>query len=495
MKYERDFQVSMLSFMLTSENGLNYLRECPETIFADNILEAIMRASKMYLEKYIYRPSKVHLKAYLDKDIGLDPKYAGIKPLIYKAIDDVYEPLSIDIKFIEDSIVEFIQFNLTDKLFEKYSYDLHLKSNTDANVYYKIQREMADIVNLHKTLEPDKYQHLFLSKISLKELQNSISRVFPTCFLKINEAQSAGGFTPKEIVVFVAGPKAGKTTLLVNLTNGFVRQGFKVLYIDTENGVDRIMKLSVQQFLKCTHNEIQTSWKLKSTTDIESVDFIQTESLLYNDFGLSLDEIQSLRSKYYYNINDLIKSYMPQILALGGDLKVEYISTNGTIDTVYNICEKLQRVHNFVPDIIVCDYFDNMTSNRVSKSDRRFIIQDLYKVWKDLAVSLDCAVFTVSQTNRQAYEKPMLEAIDVGEDYAKIANADSIWGFSRSKEDRANSLAVISPIANRNGSDNSSLYTFNVKVDSARCNIIDLYAEELQKQLLSDDNNNSNDFF
>jgi hypothetical protein len=32
------------------------------------------------------------------------------------------------------------------------------------------------------------------------------------------------------------------------------------------------------------------------------------------------------------------------------------------------------------------DYFDNMTSNRVSKSDRRFIIQDLYKVWKDLAV-------------------------------------------------------------------------------------------------------------
>ena len=135
-----------------------------------------------------------------------------------------------------------------------------------------------------------------------------------------------------------------------------------------------------------------------------------------------------------------------------------------------------------------------MTSNRVSKSDRRFIIQDLYKVWKDLAVSLDCAVFTVSQTNRQAYEKPMLEAIDVGEDYAKIANADSIWGFSRSKEDRANSLAVISPIANRNGSDNSSLYTFNVKVDSARCNIIDLYAEELQKQLLSDDNNN-NDFF
>lgn len=484
MKYAFDFQTNLLSFMITNPKGLSYLRHSPDNIFDDPSHLAIFRFARMYIEKYKKRPSLINFKAFLDEKSGFSDQNNELKKPLFNIIDKLYQPLPDDVSIIENSIIDFIQFTLTDKFLEEYSVKMHTNEN-DVEMYAKMRSEMSHILNVRKQLEPDPYDNLFLSKTTLSDLQNSMKTVFPTCFIKINEAQSAGGFTPPEIVVFVAGPKAGKTTLLINLSNGFVRQGFKVLYIDTENGVDRILKLSMQQFLQCTQYELQTGWKLKRNVETQSIDFKDNEyNLRHNRYDYK--DFYNLKSRYYYDVEKLIELNLPKILSIGGDLKVEYISSNGTIDDVYAICDRLRELHNYVPDIIVCDYFDNMKSNRTGRTDKRFMIQDVYMSWKDLAAKLNCLVLTVSQTNRQAYEKEELEATDVGEDFSKVANADSIWAFSRSREDRQNSIGVISPIANRNGSDNRDLYSFPIRIDPTRCLITDMYREELERKMESD---------
>lgn len=413
------FQSSILRYILHEPQGEKYLALLNETIFTQMEYRYAYEAIKVYYDKYSKLPKQGTLRHIVDEAFQQKGMSGNtFKSIVDEIVTEIYEPL--DVEYIQDYIIESAQLYRTKELMKSYALELtNVNKVIDDKFYLALQSKITEVTSLKDTMksilveEPDYFLLKDWDKYRQKEPQ-----VIKTKFEKLNNFMTWKGFKAPEVIVIAAGHKAGKTTLLVNLAVGFLREDLKILYVDTENGVNRLHPMMYQCMLECTKEELYG--RSYSFTEVS-----------YEEIA---EEMQIQRQRADEKLGTAAKAYQKYTKS---EIKVEFFAPKRyNVNDVMTRIEKLKEEHNFVPDVILCDYFDNMKSCK-AQPVRHLELQEIYMDWKVLAAKYNVPVFTVSQLNRSGIGKETFGDSAIAGDIGKFANADTIIGYALAEEDEA----------------------------------------------------------
>lgn len=222
------------------------------------------------------------------------------------------------------------------------------------------------------------------------------------------DEQIGGGVAAGELVVVMAPTGGGKSMMLVRNAVTALREGKKVLYYSLELSEEAVG----QRFDACLNN-------------------------------ISLKDVWSFKETITETIKDLS--------GIGANLIIKrYADGSATINNFYSHLDWLRCNENFVPDIIIVDYADNMKALQ-SYGELRHDLVSIYRDLRALAVEHGVPVLTASQTGRGGSNKQELSLDMIAEAWGKANIADIIIGIGRSPEQLKSHEASLKILKNRNG--------------------------------------------
>lgn len=418
-----EFQLNVLKYILQRREGSNYLDLLPSTFFDSDEYRLAFDIIKQYKKLYMAMPSRVNLVEYLDivrrtSRTELSSERLSEFSLL---IGSLYIPLPEDTNILREAVVRYAQIQKTKALFKDYGVKLFDESESNASFFDDMLSDVRKIVDLARAGEK---REIFSITRDYKRRNLVQNAGYPTKIPFMNSCQSAGGFVPGELVIVLAPPKNGKTTFMMNLAAGYGADGYKVLYIDTENGMQRLKQMAYQTISLVTSGTIY-------------------------------------RNSDYFN--SVLDKVMLRYKALGGDLRLACLPPKvSTMADVEAIIQQVIEEDGYVPQIVFIDYLDNLKSMYPVQDERKGI-QAVYMDCKRMAMNEDrpYVVFSPSQINRIGASKARFTSKDIAEDYAKVGNADSVWGYLRDTTNKADNTALLFPLDNRNGKDYGEIILYH----------------------------------
>lgn len=243
--------------------------------------------------------------------------------------------------------------------------------------------------------------------------------------------QLVGDVNREDFIAFLAPMKAGKTFSLIDVGIEALKNGLNVVFFSLEMS---------------RTNMIKRVWKALSGQVTEDIDI---EIPYFEKDGDKFYLEKKTVHKEASSVLDVKKKQKSlKRIFRGGNYKI--FAEPAYSLTVERLEDKLDDLayDNFFPDVIIIDYADIMAPS--DKTDYRNQIDGIWKRLRALAQKRKAAVFTASQTNREALSKEV-EAENVAEDVRKIAHVTSMVAISKTKWCKENSVAIFSQMAVREG--------------------------------------------
>ena len=210
----------------------------------------------------------------------------------------------------------------------------------------------------------------------------------------------------------MGAPKSFKTGMLLKTAMEYVRQGFKVYYVDCENGINSIRTRGYQAIMECEGKELR-------------------------------------RDNNPEILADLVEKWQMQ----GGDLQIGFFPAHTKcVNDVKAELMYLKDEEGWEPDIICWDYPDLMLANDHSKrKEKRINIQHVYFDIINLNVEMDIFSFALSQVSKNAVNKTVINMKDFSEDFGKAMNAHAAFATCRTQEEVEAGFARLVPVVQREG--------------------------------------------
>ena len=256
------------------------------------------------------------------------------------------------------------------------------------------------------------------------------------CDLDYINKITKGGVSPKTLSILMAGTNVGKTFFLCHMASSYISQGYNVLYITLEMGAISGIRERIDANL------------MNATID----------DVLKMSKGQFLDRVQKLRSKH------------------SGELIIkEYPTTGANINHFRTLLQELNLKKNFVPDIILVDYLNIVSSCRFkpsSRGDMYVYVKSVVEELRGVAQEFDVPIWTATQTNRDGFktDDPGLE--NSSESFGTAMTADLIISMTRTEE--LDKMGKIKVKVLKNRFNNTALYRrFTLGVDFDRMKIFD----------------------
>ena len=272
------------------------------------------------------------------------------------------------------------------------------KNNTFDSMKVKLEEAL-------KAGEPKDSGHNYFLDIE-KRLKRDFRNPVP--ILPILDDQIGGGAAAGELVVIMAPTGGGKSMTLVRNAVTALRAGKKVVYYSLELSEESVG----QRFDACLNNiSLKDVWKFKET------------------------------------ITETIKD----LSGIGANLIIKrYPDGAATINNFYSHLDWLKSNENFIPDIVIVDYADNMKALQ-SYGELRHDLVSIYRDLRAMAVEHAIPVLTASQTGRGGNNKQELSLDMIAEAWGKANIADIIIGIGRTPEQLKTNEASLKILKNRNG--------------------------------------------
>ena len=228
----------------------------------------------------------------------------------------------------------------------------------------------------------------------------------------------------KTMWLFIAPPKRGKSWHLIEVGKMGLLQGKRVLHITLENSEELTAQRYIQSLFAMSKDQtgsIRTPMFTRGAGGHTTIDFdVRTPDALANASRAKLSErLATLKHKAPL----LIKEFPTSTL---------------TIAQLNAYLDMLERTENFTPDLLLVDYPDLMA---IDSANLRIDTGRLFKELRGIAVKRNMALVTVTQGSKTAALSKTVTGTMVGEDYSKIATADTIVTYSQTAEERRVGLA------------------------------------------------------
>lgn len=261
------------------------------------------------------------------------------------------------------------------------------------------------------------------------------TQAFPT---GIRELDKRGfGPTRKEMWLFIATAKKGKSWACIHLAKMAMMQRLRVVHISLEMSRHR-----------CAQRYLQACFGLAKRREQLRVTHMERD-----DRGRFTDYITKAIMPRLSMDDPEVKSKLERLITDNHRiLNNVYIKDFPTGQlTVPQLCAYLDNLHqqeNFTPDLLIVDYPDLM---KVPNGEYRLELDRIYKDLRGIAVERNLALVVVSQAHRTAAKAKFVGGHNVAEAYSKIAHADIAITYSQNEEtEEPLGLARLKVTAGRN---------------------------------------------
>jgi replicative DNA helicase len=261
---------------------------------------------------------------------------------------------------------------------------------------------------------------------------------FPT---GIPELDKRGfGPTRKELWLYIAAAKKGKTWMLIQLAKMAMLHRLKVCHISLEMSEER----SAQRYM-------QALFAMSKRKEAQQVTKFTRDSLGRLD-GFDETEVKPKMAMDDPKIRDKlarkIKKFGPRML---DNVIIKQFPTGTlTVRQLEAYLDSLESNERFVPDLLIIDYPDLMD---VDKNNYRLSIDEIYKQLRGIFVARNIAGAIVSQGNRASEKAKHVGSDNVAEAWAKIAHADCIITYNQTVAEKRMGLARLYVSGGRNDED------------------------------------------
>ncbi len=245
----------------------------------------------------------------------------------------------------------------------------------------------------------------------------------------------------KELFLFVAPPKRGKSWFLINAAKQAMNQNKKVVHISLEMSEKIVTKRYLQSIFGTT----------TSNTDKNAPMIFFSEN---GDFNLNVsDEKPPTLQAESKNIIESLSNEGTHTW-MNRNLRIKQFPTGGlSLPQLNAYLDSLEMKDNWIPDVLVVDYADLMKVRGKGSNDYRIELGQIYKELRGLAVERNLMLITASQSNRGGADKERIDDTDIAEDYSKIATADTVITYSQKETEKTLGLARLYVANSRNAED------------------------------------------
>jgi len=229
------------------------------------------------------------------------------------------------------------------------------------NASYEDYKEVDSILEKHSKLitelreiQPSKQRNIEDLVDEMVDVVQEDTNLIPFNLAHLD--MFAGGMTRKEITVLGGRPGHGKTTLVINMIRGLIKQGFTVMLFNREmSNTEMLKKMVVMESKSLEYGNIRRN-------DLSETDKLEFESVSNN---------------------------------LKGDYKNLLM-----YDGIRNLDDSLREIAKHKPDVVIDDYIQLIDVNKV-REGRRFEIEKIMQEYKWICKTENCSSILVSQLNRE----------------------------------------------------------------------------------------------
>jgi replicative DNA helicase len=265
---------------------------------------------------------------------------------------------------------------------------------------------------------------------------------FPTGIAELDKR----GFGPtrKELWLYIAAAKRGKTWMLIQLAKMAMVHRLRVCHITLEMSEDRSAQRYMQAlFAMAKRNEkkIVTKFTRDSLGRMEGFEEKEIKP------KLSMDDLK-IRQKLEKKI-DLFGARL-----LDNVFIKQFPTGTLSVRQLEAYLDSLESNERFVPDLLIVDYPDLM---KLDKDNYRLAIDEVYKELRGIAVTRNLALAVVSQGNRSSEKAKNVGSEHVAEAWSKIAHADCVITYQQTAAELKMGLARLYVAGGRNDQDKVSI--------------------------------------
>lgn len=247
------------------------------------------------------------------------------------------------------------------------------------------------------------------------------------------------GPTRKEMHLFLAPRKRGKSWWLIHVGKQAFLQRYNVCHISLEMSEERVVQRYYQQLFSIAKRPDE---------------YHQTH-MEFDELG-RLSGFQISKVQPRLNLRDpKIRSYLMERLDQWGmrldRIRIKQFATKSlTIAQLESYLDMLEITQKFIPDVLVVDYPDLMYFD---PKNPRQALGRLYEELRGLAVRRNLALAAATQANRAGDDAKLVTDTNVSEDISKIATADIVITYSQTIDERRLGLARLFVSNARNDED------------------------------------------
>jgi replicative DNA helicase len=246
------------------------------------------------------------------------------------------------------------------------------------------------------------------------------------------------GPRPKELFLFIAPPKKGKSWGMVHLAKHAARQRKKVLIVTLEMSEERYAQRLIQSIFSITKRQAKTS-----------VAAFKRDGL-GRFMGVDVDEVMR-PSLADADMRRVIAGHIESNAGYLRNIRIKQFPTRALTPSQLDLyLDTLERVHGFIPHMVIVDYPDLM---KVSSEHMRTDIGQVFQDIRGIGVSRNIAMVAPTQGNRIAAKAKLVDDTMVAEDFSKIATADNVVTYSQTAEEKRLGLARLFVSNGRNDED------------------------------------------
>ena len=422
-----EFQKSLLKLLTVdvgfASSSIGYLSD---SFFENDVLSWAFRFIERYNEKYNAIPS---LSVVLDETRHLD---SDSRDYFQITLETVVDSSLAEEAWLKDKTLDFIKRNIFVVGFRE-TKDLYNQGNVD-EAYDSMSGMMDKIYNTAWT-PPDRefFFEDFMQRTS-QRLQNDPSSDAISTGIHDLDDVLGGGLSLGELGIWVAYPKRGKSTILVNHGVQAVRRGSrKVLHVVLEGSRKMVANRYDTVFAQEEYNKVK--------------------------FGSFSDETYR-RMMYDY------KMYGQGLVLRGLTERWDYSAVD-----IHEEMKELKRAYAWEPELIIVDYGDLLRGRGKGYKNETDMQRAAFRDLKSLA-NRGYAMWTASQARRPDKDvestPEILTSRKIAECYDKVRVADFIGSINQTLEERqANQMRLFAELYR----DNEAGKVFLVKSDFTRMTI------------------------
>jgi replicative DNA helicase len=309
--------------------------------------------------------------------------YAEDNKLIWKAFTELYKDnITIDFVTINDKVKEIngksMAYYITGLaeaiptranvqqyakiVWEKYiqretaksAYELYNASHENYKEVDSILENHTKLVSELREIQPSKERKIEDLVDEMIEVVEEDTNLIPFNLAHLD--MFAGGMTRKEITVLGGRPGHGKTTLVINMIRGLLKQGFTVMLFNRE---------------------------MSNTEMLKKMVVMESKSLEYAN--IRRNDLSETDKKEFESTSNVIKKEYGNLLMYDG---------------VRNLEDSLREIAKHKPDVVIDDYIQLINVSNV-REGRRFEIEKIMQEYKWICKTENCSAILVSQLNRE----------------------------------------------------------------------------------------------